>query len=135
MGEYFKLKSSISWVQGEDDEGYALRHVSPLYGNTSLIFKNGPFLAELYANYNGAILYSQLAPTERDKPYMYATDNDGNPYSPSWWTVNFKSTITIIDQISLDLGIENIFNKRYRPYSSGIVSPGRNFIIALRAKL
>jgi len=135
MGEYFKLKSSISWMRGEDDEGNAMRHVSPLFGNTSLIFKNGPFLAELYANYNGAIPYSRLAPTEKDKPYIYATDEDGNPYSPSWWTLNFKSTVRIIDQVHIDLGIENIFNKRYRSYSSGIVSPGRNFIIAIRANI
>ena len=135
MGEHFKLKSTITWTQGEDDEGYAMRHVSPLFGNTSLIYNNDRFLAELYANYNGSIPYSRLAPSEREKPHIYATDSDGNPYSPSWWTINFKASYRIIDQLSLDLGIENIFDERYRSYSSGIVSPGRNFIIAVRATL
>ena len=135
MGEHFKLKSTITWTQGEDNEGYAMRHVSPLFGNTSLIYNNDRFLAELYANYNGSIPYSRLAPTEREKPHIYATDSDGNPYSPSWWTINFKASYRIIDQLSLDLGIENIFDERYRSYSSGIVSPGRNFIIAVRATL
>ena len=135
MGEHFKLKSTITWTQGEDDEGYAMRHVSPLFGNTSLIYNNNRFLAELYANYNGSIPYSRLAPTEREKPHIYATDSDGNPYSPSWWTINFKASYRIIDQLSLDLGIENIFDERYRSYSSGIVSPGRNFIIAVRATM
>ncbi len=135
MGEYFKLRSSITWTRGEDDESYALRHVSPLFGNTTLIFSKGSFIAELYANYNGSIPYSRLAPSERDKPYIYAEDENGNPYSPAWWTLNFKLSYQIIDQLSLDLGIENIFSKRYRPYSSGIASPGRNFIIAIRASL
>ncbi|MCK5338409.1 MAG: TonB-dependent receptor [Bacteroidales bacterium] len=135
MGEHFKLKSTITWTQGEDNEGYAMRHVSPLFGNTSLIYNNDRFLAELYANYNGSIPYSRLAPSEREKPHIYATDSDGNPYSPSWWTINFKASYRIIDQLSLDLGIENIFDERYRSYSSGIVSPGRNFIIAVRATL
>ena len=135
MGEHFKLKSTITWTQGEDNEGYAMRHVSPLFGNTSLIYNNDRFLAELYANYNGSIPYSRLAPTEREKPHIYATDSDGNPYSPSWWTINFKASYRIIEQLSLDLGIENIFDERYRSYSSGIVSPGRNFIIAVRATL
>ncbi len=135
MGEYFKLRSSITWMRGEDDEAYALRHVSPLFGNTTLTFNNGLFIAEIYANYNGAIPYDRLAPSEREKAYMYASDDEGNPYAPSWWTFNFKASYRIIDELTLDLGIENIFNNRYRPYSSGIVSPGRNFIIAVRANL
>ncbi|HSG67183.1 MAG TPA: TonB-dependent receptor, partial [Bacteroidales bacterium] len=135
IGEYFQVRSSISFMRGEDDEGYAIRHVTPLFGNTSLIFKNGSYRVVLYANYNGEIPYSRLTPTERDKSYIYATDNNGNPYAPGWWTLNLKSTVRIIDQLSLDIGLENIFSKRYRPYSSGIVSPGRNFIIAVRASL
>ncbi|MEN8224034.1 MAG: TonB-dependent receptor [Bacteroidota bacterium] len=135
MGEYLKLKSGISWMQGRDDEDYPLRHVSPLFGNTSLVYKHGAFLAELNANYNAAISYAQLAPTERDKPYIYAIDDNGDPYSPSWWTLNFKSTIRIVDPLHIDIGIENIFNKRYRPYSSGIAAPGRNFFLTLRGTL
>ncbi len=135
MGTYFKLKSSISWARGEDNDGNALRHIAPLFGNTSLIFNHGPFTAELYANYNGAITYSRLAPSERDKAYLYAIDNDGNPYSPSWWTVNFKSSLAIIPKLKLDIAVENIFNERYRPYSSGIAAPGRNFILAIRAQI
>jgi hemoglobin/transferrin/lactoferrin receptor protein len=64
---------------------------------------------------------------------MYATDENGNPYSPSWWTLNLKSSFDINKAISIDAGIENIMNHRYRPYSSGIVSPGLNLIVAVRA--
>jgi hemoglobin/transferrin/lactoferrin receptor protein len=65
---------------------------------------------------------------------MYASDSDGLPYSPAWWTLNFKSSYEINKQIALDFGVDNILNVRYRPYSSGIVSPARNFIIGLRAR-
>jgi hemoglobin/transferrin/lactoferrin receptor protein len=34
--------------------------------------------------------------------------------------------------VVVNAGIENILDNRYRPYSSGIVAPGRNFIISLR---
>lgn len=135
MGDHFKMKSTISWMRGEDEDGNALRHVSPLFGSTALIYNNERFLAEFYANYNGSISFDRLAPSERDKPYIYATDDAGNPYSPAWWTLNFKASYRIIEQLSIDLGIENIFCERYRPYSSGVVSPGRNFIIAVRASL
>jgi hemoglobin/transferrin/lactoferrin receptor protein len=32
-------------------------------------------------------------------------------------------------------GLENMLDKRYRPYSSGISAPGRNFVISLHAKI
>jgi hemoglobin/transferrin/lactoferrin receptor protein len=66
---------------------------------------------------------------------MYATDINGNPYSPAWFTMNLKGFYQITSKLQVDLGIENILDQRYRPYSSGIVSPGRNFIIALRANI
>jgi hemoglobin/transferrin/lactoferrin receptor protein len=135
LNEHFDFSSAINWMKGDDDEGNAMRHVSPIFGNTSIRFNNKRFVAELYANYNGEIPYSRLAPSERDKPHIYATDENGNPYAPSWWTLNFKSSVKIVDQLEIDIGIENIFDKRYRPYSSGIVAPGRNFIFALRAQI
>jgi len=64
---------------------------------------------------------------------MYALDNQGRPYSPGWYTLNIKGSYQISKTIELNLGMENLANIRYRPYSSGIVAPGRNFIIALRA--
>jgi len=66
---------------------------------------------------------------------LYAKDENGNPYSPAWWTLNFKTSYTVAKYLTIDAGIENIFDKRYRPYSSGISAPGRNFIISLRAKI
>jgi hemoglobin/transferrin/lactoferrin receptor protein len=65
---------------------------------------------------------------------MYALDADGNPYSPSWYTLNFKALYQITQNFSVSAGVENITDQRYRPYSSGISAPGRNFIIALRAR-
>jgi len=64
---------------------------------------------------------------------MYAVDANGNPYSPAWYTLNFKALFILNDQLSISAGIENITDQRYRPYSSGIVAPGKNFIISLKA--
>ncbi|MCB0287835.1 MAG: TonB-dependent receptor, partial [Calditrichaeota bacterium] len=53
------------------------------------------------------------------------------PYSPGWFTLNLKSVIQLNDALKLSAGVENILDKRYRPYSSGIVAAGRNFIAAM----
>ncbi|MCK5168523.1 MAG: TonB-dependent receptor, partial [Bacteroidales bacterium] len=126
------LKSIINYTYGEDQDGLPLRHVAPLFGSTRISYTNKDLKASVFANYNRRIEYEDLAPSEQDKPYMYASDTNGNPYSPAWWTLNFMSSYDFKNLATINLGVENILDNRYRPYSSGIVAPGRNYIIGLR---
>jgi len=66
---------------------------------------------------------------------MYATDDNGNPWSPAWFTLNFKTYFNISNRVDLSAGVENILDLRYRPYSSGIAAPGRNFIFSARIRV
>lgn len=130
----FNLESVINYTHGEDQDGVPMRHAGPLFGSTRLSYSKDMFKAAIYANYNGEISYENLPPSEQDKPTIYATDKNGNPYSPSWYTLNLISSYQFKFGLTVNAGIENIFDVRYRPYSSGIVSPGRNFILGLRAR-
>jgi hemoglobin/transferrin/lactoferrin receptor protein len=69
---------------------------------------------------------------EKGKTEIYAIDKNGNPYSPGWYTMNFKAMIQFASGFTITAGLENITDQRYRPYSSGIVAPGRNFILSVR---
>ncbi len=50
----------------------------------------------------------------------------------AWTTYNFYSDYQINDKLSVNFAVENILDLHYRPFSSGVSSPGRNFIIGLR---
>ena len=89
----------------------------------------------MYANYSGSVAYDDLPDSEKAKDYIYAIDKNGNPYSPSYLTLNLKTSYRFTDHLLISTGLENITDKRYRPYSSGIVSPGRNFVISLKANI
>lgn len=133
----FSLSSRISWQDGEEEEQGSeatvpVRHVAPWFGTTHLIYKRDRLKADFYAVYNGEIAYADLAPSERGKPQIYAVDSTGNPYSPGWYTLNIKASYQLNPALQLNLGLENITDQRYRPYSSGIAAPGRNVIVALR---
>jgi hemoglobin/transferrin/lactoferrin receptor protein len=134
INEHFSFKTTYTFMKGEDGDGYAVRHVPPSFGSSSLFYTARKLKLEAYANYNGQISYENLAPSEQDKPQMYATDENGNPYSPAWFTLNLKGSYQINEMFQVNLGFENILDKRYRPYSSGISAPGRNIILALRVK-
>lgn len=126
------LKTLLTTIKGEDNTGEPLRHAPPVYGATSITFEKNKIRLSLITNYNAEISYNNLAPSEKDKAYLYATDANGNPYSPGWWTLNFKGIYTFSDKFITTFGIDNILDYRYRPYSSGISAPGRNFIFAVR---
>ena len=108
-----------------------VRHIPPNYGNFHVVFKKGRLILDAFVNYNSEIPFKDLAESERAKAYLYATDKNGNPYSPSWHTINLRTKYSFSEKINCSLSFENISDKLYRPYSSGISAPGSNFIFSL----
>ena len=115
----------------EDNSKVAVRHVAPQFGNGHLIWKYKKLKLDAYANYNGQFTYEDLAPEEQNKAYLYALDKNGNPYSPSWYTLNFGAQYKVTKAFQINTTLENITNQRYRTYSSGIAAAGINFIAAV----
>ena len=136
---FITLELKYNWQKGEEelDDGTisTLRHVSPQFGSLQLSYKKSRFEAIAYLIYNGEISHNNLAITERDKPQLYAKDQLGRPYSPSWYTANLKLGYRINERLSCRFGVENITDQRYRPYSSGIAAAGRNFIASIKIGL
>ncbi len=129
------FKSNYTYIRGKDSDRNALRHIPPAFGVSGLAFNSEKWSAEINTNYNGRVPFSRLAPDERSKVYMYLNDEKGNPYSPSWWSLNFVSVWHLSDHWKISCGLENMLNKRYRPYASGIVAGGRSISISALLQL
>lgn len=129
LSDRFSLSSSFTVTDGEDKiENVPLRHTTPLFGQTSLTYSARKVKAELFMRYNGKREFDDLPPEEQGKTHLYTSDG-----SLSWYTVNMRGSYQFNKQLQINGGIENILDRHYRPYSSGISAPGRNFIVALRA--
>jgi len=138
FSKYFKLRSQYNVIGGtEDTNGVEepVRHVAPNFGRTHFIWEKDKLQLDAFAVYNTELSFMQLASSERTKDYIYAKDSDGNPFAPSWYTLNFRAQYQYNDKISITASLENITDQRYRPYSSGISAAGRNFIVALKYSL
>jgi hemoglobin/transferrin/lactoferrin receptor protein len=125
------VRTGFNVMTGSTAEGLPIRHVAPNFGNTSINWSRNKLRLSLYSNYNMELSNDKLALSEQAKTHIYAFDANGLPYSPAWWTLNLKSKISFSNSLILNLGLENILNKRYRPYSSGISAPGRNLILSI----
>lgn len=138
LSESLKLRSQYNIIGGTEDKNgveVPVRHVAPNFGRTNLIWSKNSLLLDAFLTYNNELSFNQLAPSELSKAYLYAKDSNGNPYSPSWYTLNLRSQYSFTDKLSITLSLENITDQRYRPYSSGIAAPGRNLIIAAQYTL
>ncbi len=105
-----------------------LDHIPPVFGKTSIQYRNKVFLAEAFALYNGWKKLDQYNPDGEDNP-QYATV-DG---MPGWITLNLRASVQLNTQFQIQSGIDNIFDRNYRSFGSGFSAPGRNFFITVRA--
>lgn len=131
----FTLKSSYTILHSSASSGEPIRHITPNFGGTNLIcdFNKGQLVA--YASYNQKFANSQFTINEQEDEHLYAKDENGLPFSPAWAIFNLRYVYPITANIKANVAIENILDKRYRPYGSGITAPGRNFMFSIQAEL
>ncbi len=123
------LRSSITYTEGEDTiENLPLRHVTPIFGETSLNLKQQKFTSSYMVRYSGGFAFEDLAPSEQNKPEFYTADG-----ALPWMVFNINNSYRLNDKLTINLNLENLLDTHYRPYSSGISAPGFNAVLSLRA--
>ena len=121
------ISSTLTAISGEDQDALPLRHVTPLFGESKLRYKSMKATIELSSRYSGGIDFEDLAPSEQDKAYLYTSDG-----SLGWSTLNLRASYALSDLLLISGAVENILDKHYRPYSSGISAPGINFVLSAK---
>lgn len=72
--------------------------------------------------YSEAITAENLNEGERQKAYLYAKNENGDHYSSSLYTLNFKGMYSITKHLTVSGRVENSADIRYRTYSSGLAA-------------
>ncbi len=124
------FSSSLNQTKGiiDDAKNTPLDHIPPLFGRTSLKFQKEALQIEVFSLYNGWKKLKDYSPSGEDN-LIYATPEG----MPSWTTFNTRASYQIKRNFGFQLACENILNKNYRNFASGISSAGRNFMITLRS--
>jgi len=134
----FGFSTDFNYQRGEEelDNGNLSpsRHAPPMFGTSSINYSTNKLSMKLYAVYSGKKDFDDLAEEEKGKTEIYAIDENGNPWSPAWYTLNYKAMYQLNQMFTLSAGVENITNQRYRTYSSGICGAGRNLTFSVFAR-
>jgi len=104
-----------------------LDHIPPFYGRIGLKHEVKQLKLEAFALYNGWKRLKDYSNSGEDN-LQYATA-DG---MPSWYTINFTSALAITKKVEAQLLVENILDRNYRYFASGISAAGRNIALSLR---
>lgn len=135
----WKLTSRYNIQKGieelDDETQSPSRHAAPAFGLTRISYSKPKFKADLSAIYSATRDFEDMPEEEKGKTFIYAQDENGNPYAPGWVIVNLNFSHQFSKFLTVSGGIENILDQQYRPYSSGIVAPGRNYSLTLRMQL
>lgn len=135
VNDHFSFSTVLNYTYGrikESPKNYPLDHVAPVFGRTSFFVKYGKFRGEIFALYNAAKDSANYNLRGEDNQIYSADPVRG--YTPGWITANFRSSYHINKYATLQFSVENILDKYYRVFASGLSAPGRNFVLTLRVK-
>lgn len=130
------LRDRLSWsnaitytygrvVNGDDQA--PLDHIPPLYGRSGLEWLLARAKVEAYVLYNGWKRVRDYSDSGEDNLH-YATPAG----MPAWITYNVRGSCTLSTWLSVQLAVENIADRNYRTFASGVSAPGRNVQVSAR---
>ncbi len=130
LNEHLQFTLSLNYTYGRiktDSMDAPLDHIPPFMARTSLTYTHKNFSSQFFINFNGWKKLKDYYLNGEDNE-QYATANG----MPAWVTANIRVSYKIFKMVSLQAGVDNIFDTQYRTFASGINSPGRNVFAAIR---
>jgi len=146
----FHFMGTFNYLKGNDiTNNVPLGHIPPVFGKLSLSHilnfsspdRSGQsglasvsphtMTNEFFIHYSGRKYWSEMTPFGEDNEDEAIPDEG----FPAWYTINLRSHFRINEHFGVQLSIENLFDRFYKTFASGIGAPGRNLILTLRATL
>ena len=136
-----KFDYSITYTKGDENDAYGpLPSISPLFGSFALSYsKRGVNLKAIY----------KFSEAKNPGEYSFGGEDglDETPFiinsegllsylgTPKWSDLSIFGSKNISSNVTLRLGLTNVFDSHYRTFASGISAPGRSFQLGLNLKL
>lgn len=121
---------NLSYTYGRiktDTTAYPLDHIPPVFGQAGIRWQRKQLRAEANILFNGAKRLKDYNLTGEDN-IIYATPQG----MPGWYTLNLRSSYQLSRLLMVQVNLENLLDRNYRVFASGISGPGRNLSVNLR---
>jgi len=131
LGGGWSLDNTVSQTQGRYQTAggeIPLDHIPPVFGRSGLQYRQKKIQSEIFIQFNG---WKRLMDynLEGEDNLQYATP-DG---MPGWMTLNWRFQVDVSKTIQIQGGVENLLDRNYRVFASGLSAPGRSWMIGVRS--
>jgi len=136
-----KFDFGLTYTKGDNNDTYGpLPSISPLFGSVAFSYnKRGLNLRAVY----------KFSEAKNPSEYSFGGEDglDETPFlinneglltylgTPKWSDLSIYGSKNISSNVTLRLGLTNVFDSHYRTFASGISAPGRSFQLGLNLKL
>ncbi len=130
------LSASYTFTKGrvlDNDKETPLDHIPPVFGRISLDYEEEKVQFSFYTMFNRAKKSANYRLGTEDNELYSA--NPTNGFMPAWTTFNLRGEYNVYQNLFLQVAVENILDRHYRVFASGVSAAGRNFSVALRWKM
>ncbi|MFM5838166.1 TonB-dependent hemoglobin/transferrin/lactoferrin family receptor [Aeromonas rivipollensis] len=110
LTQEWELATKLGWVDGEDSQGEALRTLTPLEGNTRLIYQTHDWSLGVQADYAAAMDRVPSCGNSLTKR------QDACLASAGWFSLAMTADWLITDALKVNLKLDNLFDTRYTRY-------------------
>ena len=132
LSQHVSMNVMLNYTYGRiktDSMDNPMDHIPPFTSRLFFTYTNKKFSSDFFINYNGWKYikdYSADAGAEDNEQY---SPTEG---MPAWFTANLHLSYKVHKLITVQAGIDNVFDTQYRTFASGINGAGRNIFFALR---
>ncbi|WP_158027273.1 TonB-dependent receptor plug domain-containing protein [Labilibacter marinus] len=128
--EYLTLNATINYTHGKvSTTAEPMGHIVPLFGKASAQYRRKDLKLEFYMNYQAQKRLEDMSPYGEDNQ-----DEGTEDGFPAWQTYNIAAQYQLFNSLTLQASVENILDRHYKTFASGISAPGRNFIFSITGR-
>jgi len=129
ISQQIKAEATYTYTKGRyqfNGQQIPLDHIPPTFGRIALTHQSNNAKIQLSTLFNGWKRIEDYNLNGEDNE-QYAT-KDG---MPGWMILNLQASWKLSKNVLFNFGVENILDRNYRYFASGISAPGRNFILSV----
>ena len=133
LSKNWSIDGSITWTRGRilrnNLPDLPTPSIPPLFQMAHLTYDNGKLKSELGVNLSQRKKPEDFSSGGFDRIEEAASPEFGYP---SWEIFNWQASYSFSKWFTAQVGVDNIFDRHYREFASGISAPGRSFSITGR---
>jgi len=137
-----KFDYGVTYTKGDNNETYGpLPSISPLFGSIALSYSKKDINIKAIYKFSEAKNPGEYSFGGEDgldeTPFIINRESGLLNYlgTPKWSDLSIYGSKNISSNVTLRLGLTNVFDTHYRTFASGISAPGRSFQLGLNLKL